>query len=111
MPHLNAAGDLELAAARRAGVAWLNIADVDGLWVGEVAPPIHAPVVHVFFVGAAHEIGQARGGMIHVDSALKTDRADETRLRTSGSPYPIRARHVQRACHAVQLLRLDGVQL
>jgi hypothetical protein len=66
MTHLDAARDIERAAAARGGIAFLHIADVLRDGIGQIASPVHAGEVHILFVGAAHEIVKVRCRMIHV---------------------------------------------
>ncbi len=73
VPHLDAAGNLQLAPSRRTGIALLDIADIDRRLIGEIAAPIHAAVVHVFFIGAAYEIGQVCRCVIDVNAPLEAN--------------------------------------
>src|SRR5882757_7171571 len=108
--HLDAAGDLQVSASGRPGIAGLSIADVDRLRIGEVAAPIHTSIVHILFVRAADEIGQVSRGMVHVDLALETYGPDETRFRAARRADAFGAGHSQRARNPVQFLRFYGVE-
>ena len=80
----DAAGDLQAAAAGRTGIARLDVADIDRSRIRQIAPPIHATIVHVLLIGAADEIRQVCRGMVDIDAALETDRADEAGLGACG---------------------------
>ena len=72
----DAARDLERAIAGRARIARHDVADVHGSRLGQIASPVHAGEVHVLLVGAADEIGELRRGVVDVDRAAKTHRAE-----------------------------------
>src|SRR5258708_25312050 len=71
MADFDPACDFQGASAGGTGVAALRIADIDGLRVLKVAPPVHAAEVHVFFVGPADEIRQVSRSMLDIDLAAE----------------------------------------
>src|ERR1700719_3516442 len=95
--HLDAARNLEGAAAGGARIAGVSVAYVDRWLIGEIAAPVHASIVHVLFIGTADEIGQVSCGMVDIDPALEADGADETGLRAGRGPHAFGAGHAQGA--------------
>src|SRR6195256_4291723 len=106
--HLDTARDLQAPLAGRAGVALDDVAQIRSAGAGHIPLPVHARQMHVLLVGAAHEVRERERAVIGIHAALQSHEADVPGLRAGGLEDALRARHPQRARHALALLRLDG---
>src|SRR6266478_1568228 len=108
--HLDTARDLQSPVAGRAGVALDDVAQVRSRGAGHIPLPVHARQMHVLLVRAAHEVRECECAVIGIHAAIQSHQADVTGLRAGGLEDALRARHPQRARHALEPLRLEGDQ-
>ncbi len=112
MAHLDSAHDLQSSAARWTRIAFDHVAKIDRHRGLHVTVPANAREVRILFIGPAHEVRERKGAVVDIRVRYsEPNRSDEARLGAGDAEYSLSARHPQRAGHAGELLRLDGVQL
>src|SRR6202022_2074597 len=91
----DAPGDLQVAMPGRAGIAFDHVADVGCDHSLHIPVPVRPGEMHVLFVRAADEVRQRQGAVIHVETAAKSDRANEPCLCARRTRDALRAPHVR----------------